>query len=94
MHQGDHFYWLSTEQAVHYEKIKPHNASWNDWCIPDDMHDEDYLIVDPACELNERCTRDKNDGNEVVEYCDLPLDLELTQRVELDDKTLPYAEED
>ena len=25
--------------------------------------------------------------------CDLPLDLELTERVEIDDETLPYAEE-
>ena len=58
------------------------------------MHDEDYLIVDPACEVNERGTRDKNDGNEVVNNCDLPLDLELTERVEVDDETTPYAEED
>ena len=58
------------------------------------MQDGDYLIVDPACEVNERGTRDKNDGNEVVDDCDLPLDLELTERVEVDDETLPYAEED
>ena len=51
------------------------------------------MIVDPACEVNERGTRDKNDGNEVVDDC-LPLDLELTERVEVDDETLPYAEED
>ena len=51
-------------------------------------------MVDPACEVNERGTRDKNDGNEVVDDCDLPLDLELTERVEVDDETLPYAEED
>ena len=58
------------------------------------MHDEDYLIVDPACEVNERGTHDKNDRNEVVDDCDLPLDLELTERVEVDDETLPYTEED
>ena len=58
------------------------------------MHEEDSLIVDPACEVNERGTRNKNDGNEVVDNCDLPLDLELTERVEVDDETLPYAEED
>ena len=52
------------------------------------------MIVDPACEVNERGTRDKNDGNEVVDNCDLPLELELTERVEVDDETLPYAEED
>ena len=58
------------------------------------MQEGDYLIVDPACEVNERGTRGKNDGNEVVDDCDLPLDLELTERVEVDDETLPYAEED
>ena len=58
------------------------------------MQEGDYLIVDPACEVNERGTHDKNDGNEVVDDCDLPLDLELTERVEVDDETLPYAEED
>ena len=47
----------------------------------------------PACDVNERGTRDKNDRNEVVDDCDLPLDLELTERVEVDDETLPYAEE-
>ena len=48
------------------------------------MHEEDYLIVDPACDLNERGTRDKNDGNEVVDNCYLSLDLELTERVEVE----------
>ena len=50
------------------------------------MHEEEYLIVDPACEVNERGPRDKNDGNEVVYECDLPLDLELTARAEVDAK--------
>ena len=58
------------------------------------MQEGDYLIVDPGCEVNERGTRDKNDVNEVVDSCDLPLDLELTERVDVDDETLPYAEED
>ena len=58
------------------------------------MQEGDYLIVDRACEVNERGTRDKNDGNEVVDDCGLPLDLELTERVEVNDEILPYAEED
>ena len=58
------------------------------------MQEGDYLIVDPSCEMNERGTRDKNDGNEVVDNCDLPLDLELTERVEVDDETPSYAEDD
>ena len=94
VHQGGRFYRLSTGRAAHYENIKPHNASSEDWCIPSDMQKGNYLIVDPACEVNERGTRNKNDGNEVVDDCDLPLYLELTERVEVDDETLPYAEED
>ena len=94
MHQGGRFYRLSTGKTAHYENIKPHNASSEGYCFPADMQEGDYLIVDPACEVNERCTRDKNVGNEVVDDCDLPLDLELTKRVEVDDETLPYAKED
>ena len=94
MHQGCRFHRLSTGRAAHYEHIKPHNASSEDRFIPADMHEGDYLIVGPACEVNERVTRDKNDGNEVVDKCNLPLDPKLTERVEVDDLTLPYAEED
>ena len=65
-----------------------------DWCIPADMNDEKHLIVDPACELNEKGTCDKNDGIEVVNDCDLPLDVELTERVDVDDEDQPYTEED
>ena len=71
VHQGGRFYRLSTGRAAHYENIKTHNASSEDWCIPADMHDEDYLIVETACEVNERGTRDKNDGTEVIDNCDL-----------------------
>ena len=39
-------------------------------------------------------TRDKNNGIEVVDNCDLPLDLELIEREQVDDESLPYAEED
>ena len=56
------------------------------------MHENDYLIVDPACEVNERGTRDKDGGNEMTDDCDLPPDLELTQRIKVDDETLPYVE--
>ena len=84
VHQGGRFNRFSTGRAAHYENIKPHNASSEDWCIPADSQEGDYLIVDPACEVNENGTRDKNDGNEVVDECDLPLDLELTERVEMD----------
>ena len=67
VHQGGRFYRLSTGRAAHYENIKPHNVSSEDGCIPADMQEGDYLIVDPACEVNERGTRHKNDGKEVVD---------------------------
>ena len=79
---------MGTGRAAHYDNIKPHNASSEDWCIPA-MQEGNCLIVDPAGEVNERGTRDKNDRNEVVDNCDLPLDLELTERVEVEDETLP-----
>ena len=64
VHQGGCFYRLSTGRVAQFENIKPHNASSEDWCTPAAyMHDEDFLIVDPACEVNERGTCDKNDGN-------------------------------
>ena len=40
-------------------------------------------------------TREKNDGNEVIEEgTNAPLDLDPNEVIEADDETLPYAEED
>ena len=51
--------------------------------------------VDPACDVNEKGTRGKNDGNEVVEEgSSPPLDLDPNEVIEADEETLPYAEED
>ena len=59
------------------------------------MEEGDYLMMDPACEVNEKGTREKNDGNEVVEEgTNIPLDLDPNEVIEEDDETLPYAEED
>ena len=66
MHKEGRFYRLSTGRAAHYENIKPHNSSTEDWCIPAGMEEGKYLMMDPACEVNEKGTREKNDGNEVV----------------------------
>ena len=71
VHQGGRFDRLSTGCAAHYEKIKPHKARLEDWCISMDVHEDDYLIVDHACELNKRATHEKNHGNDVVNDCDL-----------------------
>ena len=95
VHQEGRFYRLSTGRAAHYENIKPHNPSTEDWCIPADMEEGDYLMMDPACEVNEKGTREKNDGNEVVEEgTNTPLDLDPNEVIEADDETLPSAEED
>ena len=67
VHQEGRFYRLSTGRAAHYENIKPHNPSSEGWCIPADMEEGDYLMMDSACEVNEKGTRGKNDENEVVE---------------------------
>ena len=95
VHQDGRFYRLSTGRAAHYKNIKPHNPSTEDWCIPADMEEGDYLMMDPACEVNEKGTREKNDGNEVVEEGKSPpLDLDLNDVIDADKETLPYEEED
>ena len=59
------------------------------------MKEGDYLMMDPACEVNQKGTRGKNDGNEVVEEgLSLRLDLDPNEVIEADEETLPYAEED
>ena len=52
-------------------------------------------MMDPACEVNEKGIREKNDGNEIIEEgTSTPLDLDPIEVIEDDDETLPYAEED
>ena len=52
-------------------------------------------MMDPACEVNEKGTREKNDGNEVAEEgTNTPLNLDPYEVIEADDETLPYADED
>ena len=48
VHQEGRFYRLSTGRAAHYENIKPHNPSTEDWCIPADM-EEGGLSNDGPC---------------------------------------------
>ena len=64
VHQQGRFYRLSSGRAAHYENLKPHVPSPEDWCIPKNMEGLEYLLVEPAFEVNERGTREKNDGNE------------------------------
>ena len=52
-------------------------------------------MMDPACEVNEKGTREKTDGNEVIEEGkSIKFDLDPNEAIEADDETLPYAEED
>ena len=71
VHQQGRFYRLSTGRTAHYENLKPHVPSPEDWCIPKDMEGLEYLVVEPACEVNEKGTREKNDGNENLSLDDI-----------------------
>ena len=66
VHQQGRFYRLSTGRAEHYENLKPHVPFPEDWCVPQNMEGLQYLLVEPACEVNEKGTRENNDGNEGV----------------------------
>ena len=52
VHQDKRCYRLSTGRAAHFDKIKPPNPSREDRAIPKDMEEGDYLMMDPACEVN------------------------------------------
>ena len=59
------------------------------------MGQGNYLMMDPACEVNEKGTRGRNDRNEVVEEVSSPPpDLDHNEVIEADAENLPYAEED
>ena len=45
VHQQGRFYRLSTGRAAHYENLKPHVPSPEDWCLPKEMEGLEYLVV-------------------------------------------------
>ena len=51
------------------------------------MEGLEYLLVEPACEVNEKGTRGKNDGNEDVRMDD-------NENIEVDSDEVSFAEED
>ena len=87
VHQQGRFYCLSTGRAAHYENLKPHVPSPEDWCIPQNMEGIDYLLVEPACEVNKKGTREKNDGKE-------GLTLDDNEKIEADSEAESFVEED
>ena len=58
VHQQGRFYRLSTGRVAHYENMKPHVPSPEDWYVPQNMEGLEYLLVELACEVNEKSTRE------------------------------------
>ena len=59
VHQQGRLYRLSTGRAAHNENLKPHVPSPEDSCVPQNMEGLEYLLVESACEVNEKGTREK-----------------------------------
>ena len=87
VHQLGRFYRMSTGRAAHYENLKPHVPSPEDWCVPQNMDGLEYLLVEPGCEVNEKGTREKNDGIEEVSMDD-------NEKIEAGSDAESFAEED
>ena len=87
VHQQCRFYRLSTGRAAHYENLKHHVPSPEDWCGPQTMEGLEYVLVEPACEVNEKGTREKNDSNEDVSMDD-------NEKIEVDSDEGSFAEKD
>ena len=87
VHQQGRFYRLSTGRAAHYENLKPHVPSQEDWCVPQNMEGLDYLLVEPACEVNEKGTREKNDGN-------VDVSMDDNEKIDAESDAESFAEED
>ena len=87
VHHKGPFYRLSTGRAAHYENLKSHIPSPEDWCVPQKMEGLEYLLVEPTCEVNEKGTREKIDGNENVSMDD-------KEKIEVDSDERSFAEED
>ena len=87
VHQQVRFYRLSTGRAALYENLKSHVPSPDDWCVPQNMEKLEYLLVEPACEVNKKGTREKNDGSEDVSMDD-------NEKIEVDSDEGSFAEED
>ena len=78
---------MSTGRAAHYENLKPLVPSPEDWCVPQNMEGLEYLLVEPACEVNGKSTREQNDGNEDVSMDD-------NEKIEAGSDAESFAEED
>ena len=66
VHQQGGFYRLTTGRTAHNENLKPHVSSPENWFVPHNMGGLRYLIGEPACEVNEKGTKEKNGGNDIT----------------------------
>ena len=90
VHQQGRFYRrtpCSTGRAAHYKNLKPHVPFPEDWCVPQKIEGLEYLLVEAACEVNEKGTREKNDGDEDVS-------MDGSEEIEVDSDDGSFAEED
>ena len=83
VHQQGRFYRLNTGRAL----LKPHVPSPEDGRVPQNMEGLEYLLVEPACEVNGKGTREKNDGNKDVSMDD-------NEKIDAHSDAESYAEED
>ena len=87
VHQLGRFYRLSTGRPAHYKNLKPHVPYPEDRCVPPNMEGIEYLFVEPACEVNEKGTREKNDSNE-------NMNMDDNEKIDADSDAGSFAEED
>ena len=87
VHQQGRFYRLSTGRAANYENLKPHVPFPEDWCVPQNIERLEYLLVQQACEVNEKGIREKNDGIE-------DLSLDENEKIQTDSEAESFVEED
>ena len=69
------------------KNLKPHDPTPEDWCRPQNMEGLEYLLLEPACEVNEKGTRENNDGNEDVSMDD-------NEKIDADLDAGSFADED
>ena len=87
VHQQGRFYRLSTGSAAQYKNLKPHVPSPEDWCVPQNMEELQYLLAEPAHEVNEKGTWEKNYGNENKS-------MDVNEKIEAGSDGGSFAEED
>ena len=87
VHQQGRFYRLSTGRAAHYENLKPRVPSPEFRSVPQSMEGLEYLIMELACEVNKKDTREEDDDNG-------NMSIGEDEKVEVNSDENSFAEED